>query len=119
MNSSSVTENNITNISNKDNINKTTTYYQLIWNKKWLLLGIVFLILVLGFIYYNNNTGLTCPFSLSVITQKQKNNKNTKIDDNNCDHVNDILELENDPDGWNLEDEMGDYMKKQHEILGE
>ena len=104
---------------NKNKTNSTTSsYYQLICNKKWLILGIIFLILLLGYIYYSN-ISLVCPFSLS-ITQKKKNintKSNKSFDSDNCEDLNDDSNSENE-DNWNLEDEMSEYMKKQQEYLG-
>jgi hypothetical protein len=110
---------NTENLTNKD-------YYTIIYNKKWLILIGILVILLLFYIYYSD-IRLTIPlisnlFNMSNLKKynkkkQQKNNKNEKEDydtdsESECDD-----EINSDNDDWDLENEIKNYMNKQHEYI--
>jgi hypothetical protein len=107
---------------------KNNEYYNIIYNKKWLILIGFLVIGILFYIYYND-----IPLSIPIISNLfnfsniKKYNKKKQFDsdlEDNDDSEHDDSESDdksesnyNVNDNWILEDEIKTYMEKQHEYI--
>ena len=105
--------------------NTTDKCYKIFYNKKWLILIVLIIIGIMFYIYYYD-LPLYIPipvignlFTFSNI--KSKKNKKRSDNINELGELNDDSEddSKDDNDDWNLEDEIQNYMNKQHEAISQ
>ncbi len=97
-----------------DNKEKST---KILYNKKLLLVvGIVILAIIAYIYYYDVSINIIGSLpSYNLFTKKKKKKSNNK-NNNELEEFSTDDEVEN-IDDWNLEDEIKNYMEKQHEYI--
>lgn len=84
---------------------KEESVIKICYNKKWIIVIGVIIILLMSYIYYYN---------ISIPTINIISNNPFKKTDKSCD---DITELSNNDDDWNLENEIKEFMELQDNYI--
>ena len=98
-----------------DNEEKST---KILYNKKLLLVvGIVILAIIAYIYYYDVSINIIGSLpSYNLFTKKKNKKNNNKKNNNELEEFSTDDEFEN-IDSWNLEEEIKNYMEKQHEYI--
>lgn len=98
---------------------KDNKLYKIIYNKKWLIIiGLLIIGIIIYLYYYNISFTLPCLFTIPNIKNKKKcpiKKENKEEDEDEGDEE----EEDEETDKWILEDEIKNYMQKQHEYISE
>ena len=100
---------------NHENLENKGKSTKILYNKKLLLVVSIVILAIIAYIYYFdvsiNIIGSLPSCNLFTKKKKKKTNKNNELDEFSTDD-----EIEN-VDSWNLEEEIKNYMEKQHDYI--